>query len=338
MKQRREYLQLLDKAISASEAAVDAYNRVHNPYRNEATLILATNGWELLAKAVLIKRKISIAKDRQGHTISAEVAVFKVRKTGTISEPQEDCIQQVISLRHAATHHILPPVPDEVMQHLLYFTCKSFKDVVSSEFPAHAKKLEKNYLSLSFADLTTYADKVQKMVSKVKRSEPDKRLVWLLDRGIQFDGGEYMTQKEFTDQFRRNKRIMPHLGISDFIKGSDMVRLIPLQAPKNYTADITLRKGKSNDPSLPVSVKKTNVEEDYAYLTRELGEKLGKTQNFAAALVACLKLKGDQKYHQRVRVSKVSVVERYSEAAFAKMKKFLSDNPDYNPYKNRPKT
>ena len=75
MKRRREYLQLLDKAIQASEAAVDSFNRVHNPYRDEGTLILATNGWELLAKAILKKRKQSIAKGRQGNAISAQAAV-----------------------------------------------------------------------------------------------------------------------------------------------------------------------------------------------------------------------------------------------------------------------
>jgi hypothetical protein len=337
MKRRREYLQLLDKAIHASEAAIDSFNRVHNPYRDEGTLILATNGWELLAKAILKKRKQSIAKGRQGNTISAQDAVSKLNRLALLDDTQEDCIQQIISLRHAAAHHILPPVPAEVMQHLLFFVSKFFRETVASEFPAHGRKLHKNYLSLSFSDLTTYADKVQKLVSRVKRSEQDKRLVWLLDRGIRFDGNSYITESQFTAQYRHKKKIMPHLGINGFLKRSEMVRLVPVQAPKNYTADITLRKGKANDPSLPIIVKKTDVEKDYPYLTKELGEKLGKTQNYAAALIACVGLKGDSRYHQRVRASTKSYVERYSDTALHRLREFLNSHQNYNPYANRPK-
>ena len=76
-RQRREYLQLLDKAVHASEASIDSYNRVNNPYRTELTLILATNGWELLAKAVLRKRRQSITTNTQDRTISAEFPVSK---------------------------------------------------------------------------------------------------------------------------------------------------------------------------------------------------------------------------------------------------------------------
>jgi hypothetical protein len=47
---RREYLQLLDAAKMAAEAAIDSFNAVRRPYRTEATLLLFTNAWELLAK------------------------------------------------------------------------------------------------------------------------------------------------------------------------------------------------------------------------------------------------------------------------------------------------
>ena len=37
-----------------------------------------------------------------------------------------------------------------------------------------------------------------------------------------------MNQDQFEAQYRRKKRIMPHLQISDFIKNTDMVRIIPV--------------------------------------------------------------------------------------------------------------
>jgi hypothetical protein len=333
MAKRREYLQLLEKAKSAGEAAISQFNSVRNPYRDEATLILLTNAWELLAKAILVKKKQSIKKDRRGNTISAETAVLKLTEQKIIDKNQEDLLQQVVSLRHAAIHHVLPSVPNEVMHHLLYFASKFFRDIVIAHFPAYGKDLRGNYLSLAFSELTTYADKVQKLVSRLRKSPADKRVVWLLERGVKFDGSAYITEKQFESLYKDKKRIMPHLSLSEFIKGTDMVRIVPVQAPKNFTADITLRKGSSNDTALPVLVKKTEVEKDYPYLTRDLAEKMNKTQNYVAAMVAVLGIKGNAAYHQAVRASRQGVVHKYSDAAFKHLTDYLHQNPGFDPYR-----
>jgi len=335
MKQRREYLQLLDKSIAAIESGIDAFNRVRHPYRDETTLILLTNAWELLAKAVLVQKHHSIKKDKRGNTITAEVAVSRLKYHKIVQPNQEQTIQQIISLRHSAVHHVLPKVPEEVMHHLLFFGCKFFRALVTDVFPSHMKGLQDNYLSLAFSNLTTYADKIQKLVSRIKRSPHDKQLVWLLERGIRFDGSKYITEQQFEEQYKRKKKIMPHLSINSFISDSEMVRIVPVQAPRNYTADITLRKGSRRDVSLPVLVKKTEIETDYPYLTRELGEKIDKNQNFTAAAATALGLKGDPRYHQAVRVSTSSFVQRYSQAAVEKVVTHLKENPDFNPYRWR---
>ncbi|MCP5489086.1 MAG: hypothetical protein H7A43_10625 [Verrucomicrobia bacterium] len=335
MKLKREYLRLLEKAIHALEGAVDSFNSVHQPYRNETTLILMTNAWELLSKAVLVRAHKSIAGDRPGTTISAEVAVSRLRHERILDENQEDCIQQVVSLRNAAVHHLLPDVPAEVMHHLLFFCCKFFRELTIKVFRSHAKELKDDFLSLSFSNLTTYADKIQKLVSRVRKSEHDKTLVWLLERGVRFDGATYMNQDQFEAQYRRKKRIMPHLQISDFIKNTDMVRIIPVQAPRNYTADLTLRKGSKRDASLPVVIKKTDIESDYPYLTKELALKLNRNSNFMAATIAALGLKGDPTYHQPVRASQTSHIQRYSQAAYDRIAAHLRDNPEFDPYQER---
>lgn len=331
-RQRREYLQLLDAAKAAVESAVDAFNRVRHPYRNETTLILMANAWELLAKAILVQKKESIKRGQRGDTIPAEVALIRLQNHRILDANQTATIQQVVSLRHAATHHLLPEIPDEVMHHLLFFGCKFFRDVVEKAFPSHAKDLSRNYLSLSFTNLTTYADKIQKAVSRVKKSQNDKRLVWLLERGIEFDGSAYMTEKQFEQKYRGKKKIIPHLSIGSFVKEADMVRIVPVQAPRNYTADITLRKGSAKDASLPVVVKKTDLETDYPYLTKELGQKVGKNTSWVARAAARLNLKNDPKYHQQVRSSISGSVQRYSEAALQKIKEVLATNPDYDPF------
>src|SRR5690606_20991482 len=104
---------------------------------------------------------------------------------------------QIISLRNSACHHVLPVIPPEVMQHLLFYGCKFFRRLLEACFPAQVKTLDDNYLCLSFNELTTYADKVQKSVARIKKSENDRKLVWLLERGIQFDGDSYITEAQF---------------------------------------------------------------------------------------------------------------------------------------------
>lgn len=333
-RRRREYLILLDNAKAAAETAVDSYNRVKHPYRNETTLILLTNAWELLAKAILVQARQSIQKGQRGDTISAEVAISKLSHRKDLGKHEAQTVQQIISLRHAATHHFLPPVPDEVMQHLLFFGCKFFRETVERHFKAHAKDLEQNFLSLSFSELTTYADKVQKVVSRVKKNASDKKLAWLLERGIEFDGTQYLTEKRFEAKYRDKKRVMPYLSINKFLRNADMVRIVPVQAPRNYTADISLRKGSPKDTSLPVLIKKTELEKDYPYLTKELADKVGKNTNFVARAVRTLGLKGNPKYHQAIRSSKSGEIQRYSEAAKQLLQERLAAEPDYNPYRS----
>ncbi len=314
-RQPREYLILLNKAKAAAETAIDAFNRVNHPYRNETTLLTLANAWELLAKSMLVHARQSIIKGHHGETISGEKAVYRLHYRKQISKHEQDTIQQIISLRNAAAHHYLPEMPDEIIHHLLYFGCKFFRAAIKKTFPSHGKGLDRNYLSLAFCDLTTYADKVQKSVSRVKKSSSAKRLIWLLERGIGFDGSSYQTEKQFEASFKGKKKIMPHLALNNFVKENEMVRIVPVEAPRNYTADITLRKGKAQDSTLPVVVRKTDLNKDYPYLTKEIATYLKVSLHQITAMVKNLNLKGNPQYHQEVRTSKSGSVHRYSQAA-----------------------
>ena len=85
-----------------------------------------------------------------------------------------------------------------------------------------------------------------------------------------------LTQKQFDAKIKGKSRTLPYLELGKHLNGSDMVRIVPVEAPKNYTADLVLRKGNSNDLSLPVVVKRTDLEKDYPYLTNELATLIGK--------------------------------------------------------------
>ena len=336
-RQTRQYLQLASAAKKATLTAIDNFNRVHGDYKTETTLILLANAWELLAKAILVKKKKGIYKDKsKKETISCEQALNRLLHLKELDENQTELLQQIISLRNRCTHDTLPPVPQEVQHHLLFFGCKFFNELSSKHFPKFKKDLNKNFLTLSFDHMTTYAAEVQKMVSKLRRgSQQDKDLVWLLERGTRFvDTNQYLSQNEFEKLYKNKKKIAPHLKINSHIEGADMVRIVPVQAPRNYTADVTLRKGSGKlKGTLPVTVQKSNFETDYPHLTGDIAKEVDKKTNFVAKTMSNLGLKGNPEYHHPVRTSKNGCVQRYSPAALSYVKNHLKNNPNYNPYK-----
>ena len=337
MRQKRQYLQYCEKSLSALRSAVASFNSVYDQYKIEITLILLTNAWELFGKAILIRARESILRgDKQNSSLSAEQVIFKLQNKKILDENQAIHLQQVISLRNEVVHGVSPSIPIEVLHHLFYFSCKFYKDVMLKYFPRYKELIAGNYLSIAFGDLTTYADKVQKLVSRFRKgSEKERRVVWLLERGIRFDGNSYISQDQFEKEFKVKAKwkLLPHLQIGNFIKNAEMVRIVPIQAPKNFTADIILRKGKQSDSGLPIVFKKTDIEKDYPYLTGELALKLNKKGNFIAKMTKNLGIRNDSKYHQSVRSSKSGAIQRYTETAYLFLKDYLIKNPAYNPFR-----
>lgn len=338
-KSKRKYLVYLDKGIDALLAGIDRINSVYDAYKIEESFFLITNAWELLSKAIILRDKGKILYS-DGRSLSAEDSLLKLVSGKYLLENQAYHIHQVISIRNEATHSILPEIPQEIIFHLEFYAIKFFKDIVSKEFPAYSKRCSGNFLSLSFDTLTTYADKVQKLVSKArKKGSEEQALVWLLERGIRFSGGHYISQNKFEEEIKnlgRKKRLYPHLQLSNFVKDAEMVVVVPVQAPKGYTADINLRKGSDKASlALPVMIKKTDIEIDYPYLTSEIANKLNKNISFVVKTIGQLGFKGNSIYHQSVRSSKSGTINKYSQKALDFLEKHLKDNPGYSPFKKQ---
>ncbi|TAK79241.1 MAG: hypothetical protein EPO11_00405 [Gammaproteobacteria bacterium] len=341
VKAKREYLRLAESAINAMYTAIDNFNGVYGKYKTETTLILLTNAWELLGKSILVKNKHEISLPNQhGKTIPAEITINKLHNLKFLDQHQSVLLQQIVSLRNESIHYLIPKIPQEIQHHLLYFSCKFFKELIMANFKQYADRMEGNFLSIAFDNMATYADKIQKIVGQLRRgSEHDKKLIWLLERGIQFnESNNYISQDEFERQYIGKKKIMPHLKINDFISNAEMVRMVPIQAPRGFTADIKLTKSnKKMNEALPVMIKKTHIEDDYPYLTSDLAVKLKKSTNFIAKTSTNLKLRNNPEYHQAIRASSSGVINRYSNQALSYITKFLEENPQYDPYKKKNK-
>lgn len=328
----------MESAVKAALCAIDNFNRVHGNYKTETTLILLSNAWELLAKAVLVKKKKNIYSNKnKKETISGEKAINQLLALKEFEQNQAELLQQIISLRNKCAHDVLPFIPDTIQHHLLFFSCKFFRDIALRHFPKTEKDLAKNFLTISFDQMTTYAAQVQKMISKLRTTNQGTReLAWLLERGVRYvNNSEYISQAAFENLYKGKKKIIPHLKLGTHIEAADMVCVVPVQAPQNFTADIQLRKGPNKlKGALPVHIKRSNIEDDYPFFTIDIANEIGKpgNTNYVAKAMSVLKLRGDDRFHSSIRTSTKGVTPRYSQAALDYVKSHLRKNPDFNPW------
>lgn len=333
----RTFGKYLNKAIDAVHSAIDAANSVHDPYYKEKSLVLFANAWELLAKALLVKHggevMIYETGTRKERTITAEKAVHKLNTLGYITDIQAAAVQQVISLRNEASHSVLPQLADEIVFHLEYYALRYFRDVLEANFKAALPKIRKQYLSVGFDGVKTYSDRVKNLVSKARKnkSPDDLKAAYLLERGVQFSGSEYIKQSDFNKTLlsKSTTRPMFKLKMGEYSRRGEMIVVVPIQAPTGTSADIKLTK--SNTGALTVKFDKRATDEDYPHLASDLSAKLGKTRYFVQRMVKDLNIKQNPLYHQQVRVSSKSSVHKYSDACLNFMRNHLAANPSYTP-------
>lgn len=335
----RAYTKYLPNALRAIHSGVERANAINDPYYKEASIILIANAWELLAKSVLIKHAgeavIYETGSRKERTITAEVAINKLKNLGYISNLQAAPLQQIISLRNEASHQSLPDIPDELLFHLEYYSIRYFREVLDANFKQYSRKLRANFLSVSFSPISTYAESVKKLVTRARKSKKnnDIRLTYLLERGISFSGGEYMKQADFEKALlnKSTTRPMYKLNLGDYSRNADMIVIVPIQAPSGTKADIKLSKGRGSNISI-AQIKRA-TDDDYPYLTKDLSTKLGKSSSYVSKTISNLSLKGNILYHQQIRAGSKSLVHKYSDSCLLYLRKFYEDNPDYAPFK-----
>ena len=315
------YGKYLHKSIDAIHSAIERANSFTDPYYKENSLILFSNSWELLAKAVLIKhggKKLIFEKgSRKEKTITAENAVNKIKNLGYINELQASPIQQVISLRNEASHNTLPDISDEIIFHLEYYSTRYFKEILEANFKNHSKSFRKQFLSIGFGNMLTYTDGVKRLLNKARKQKnpDDLRLAFLLERGVSFSGGDYIKQSDFDKIFLSKKISRPlyTLKIGNYTRKADMIVVVPIQAPSGTNADINYSKQRGS--SVSVSFNKIATDNDYPYLTTDLSSKLGKSRHVVQKAIKDNSMKNNPEYHQHIRAGKNSFVHKYSDKA-----------------------
>ena len=342
-KQRKfKYSDYVTTSISAAKASIDSYNRVDYSHKQVASLVFLGQAWELLGKALIIKKEnYNNIFLNNGKSITAEKALNKVcYKLGLFNKEELGTLQQVISLRNAAMHDVLPRVPAEIMTHLLYFSLRIFRKVLKSNFNSYYKGgFDKNFLSISFDNHTFYSDKVSKLFKDSRKyGSENNRLLYLLERGIDFasrpEASAMQTMYAWHSKMKklpRKSRPAMHLGLYKHLSNINDVRFVPVETAHGEKAEVTVSKAKTKKEAWSVLYKKSDPNKDYPHLTSELATKLGKNTNFIARTAAKLGMKENKDYCYLVRMGKTTS-PKYSDASLSYLKKYLEDNPDFSPY------
>lgn len=318
---------LLQSSKRAFLSALNNFNNISNGYRDESALILMCNALELIAKATLLKLGNDIRDSRnQERSITAEEAIWKLFEPWKqISDIEQQALQQLISLRNEAVHNTLPQVGTDVLHYLVFSAYQVYKKLVKKSFPGHRDIFQANLLSISTESNLTYADNIDGLLRNRRRSEDQKRLLYLLERGVSYSGTKYISQEEFERRFRqqRNRRLVNRGKLGAFLSKAELLRVVFVQAPRGHTVNIDISKGRVGQKEiLPVFVKKTDINIDYPYILSTLASKLKTGRNHVLGRINEFNMKGNNKYHQAVHVGRGNqMVHKYSEAAYH----FLTD-------------
>ena len=337
-KTSKQALAFARTAISAAKLSVEMFNRIEPPHWKESVLIFNAQAWELLLKAVLLKRRQSI-HESDGKTITAEKSLNKVlHDLQSVTKEEAKTVAQIISLRNEATHSLLPAIDDEIMMHLMYFSITGFNQLIKRVFKSLGSSFEKNYLSIALGNHTFYSNKVEKLFkfSRLKTTE-ENHLLFLLDRGCEFVDSAANTQMKTKNKWDaavkslpRKSRVARHLSVYDYMNSQENVRLVPVHVARGYSASIEVHPSKN--PNAPVLIKKTDPNKDFPHFTSDVAKILKRNQAFIARMATKLNIRSNTEYCYLHKL-KGSEYPKYSDKGLSYMKNYLEQNPDYNPYK-----
>ncbi len=322
--------ELTEASIASAFSSIELFNRPGSVNRISLSLITNVRAWEQLGKAFLLKKKRDIYFDRGERSYSAEKVIRILYSDFNVLSPGEaKTLQQIISLRNEAMHSDLNYIPDDLAAHLLYFSLKSFRGFVKDHFPSYGKGLNSNFISINFDQVYTYSARINKIISSSRGRIKDNRILYLLERGLHYARhGNEMSQQDWVQKVKalKGRRITKSaLYLKKYAAEHNNVLFITVEAPSKYgKAEVTISKG-SHSAKTRVTVVASDPDDSHPYLTSELAVKLKRGRNFVSRAIKELGLKGNKDYHLAVRSGKNSQVQRYSDRALKRLKKYFNE-------------
>jgi hypothetical protein len=160
------YRALLGNSISALAAAIEIYNKPRIDYRDECTVILIVNAWELLLKAILSKQRVRIFYRKRRNEPYKTYSLSDALNRATPHFPQgvdfnatAKNIELLVEYRDNAVHFYNEPGFGVIVYALAQTAITNFCDVVKALFDKNLS--DEITLSLLPLALGTAPDPVQ---------------------------------------------------------------------------------------------------------------------------------------------------------------------------------
>jgi len=329
------YRALLGNGVAALCAAIEIYNKPRIDYRDECTVILLINAWELTLKATLSKKRVRIyyrkRRNQPYRTYSISDALNKCMPFFPASvdfEATAKNLELLVKYRDNAIHFYNEPSFGIILYSLAQTTLTNFRDFVKAIFSRDIA--EEITLSLIPLALATPVDPIQFLRTSTSASASSKsvREFTLRLRDLVFD-----LEDNGRDTGRLLTVFQPHL----------------VSTKKVAKADFTVGVQRSAGTGPPTLVER-RVDPNQSHPYREvdiitksrkpggLGLTVGEkdlTQYPFRALVYYLKAKENPKYRW---ADKTGAVTRYSEAYIHRLRKVTPDElkKALRAYKHRP--
>ena len=209
--------ELLDRAIAATVAAIEIYNKPNFRYRAETFCILAINGWELLLKAKRVcdnddnieslyetkQGKTKLTRSGNPLTHSIDYLAKKLGEQGQLDPLAIKNINVLLELRNSSIHFYHPSRTELAtqLQQIGFASIKNFALATKDWFNRNLSEFNFYLMPLSFVDLP------QQTSAMILNQEENNFLEYLkqLEAGAGETGSEYAVTIKVDVAFTRSK-------------------------------------------------------------------------------------------------------------------------------------
>jgi len=336
---KKQAKQLFEKSLDSLVLSIEHFNRPWDRGRHEAVLILLDRSFELLLKSIILHKGGKIREPYEKETIGFEKCVRKCitdNDVKCLTEEEGLTIQIINSFRDAAQHDVVVLNEQE-----LYMYSQAgvtlYKDLIKKVFNEKLNDhLPERILPISTqppTDLHTMVEADFKVIKSLlkpksrKQMEAKAKLKSLAIIESSLEG--IRNQPSELELNKLAKEVKSGKKWSEIFPGIASLNIDTQGNGINVDIRITKKEGEKvhivpeGTPGATVlSVKRVNELDFYSLGLKQLGEKVGLTQNKIFSVVMHLKIQESADFFKEVKIGK-SRFKRYSKLALEEIKNKL---------------
>lgn len=334
MKLRREARTLKGKALSSLRRGLSAYNGYDEDGRRTTVLLHLQHACEMLIKAALVQRRVSIFDGKSGRSYGFEKCVNLARQHCRLAEGAAGVLRVIDSLRDAEQHWLLVVEEDILYLHIRALVTAIddiLKEVFEDELTAH---LPDRVLPVSTTPPRNVDFLVDREYAKIaelltpgrrQRDEARGRIRTLLALESHVADEVAVSEKDIT---RIEKAIRSGKGASDVFPRLSIVTTETAGEGMSVMVHFTKKQGApvryvtGDDPDEAGAVRQLDLQKRFHMQAVDLCKRVGLSQPKAAALRQHLAIDDDKQCTHTFEFGKTKI-RSYSDNAVRRMNEAL---------------